>query len=59
MCLVVVEFYVPQTAKIIRSRDLGLKSHPKDYQMCYLFLKLLLNFFSGIRLAYVWVSALK
>ena len=23
-------FYVPPTAKVIRRRDLGLKSHPKD-----------------------------
>ena len=23
-------FYVPLTAKVIRRRDLGLKSHPKD-----------------------------
>ena len=27
---VVVVFYVPPTAKVIRRRDLGLKSHPKD-----------------------------
>ena len=25
-------FYVPQTAKVIRSRGLGLKSHPKDWR---------------------------
>ena len=31
--VVVLGFYVPPIAKIIRSRDLGLKSHPKDYQM--------------------------
>ena len=24
-------FYVSPTAKVIRRRDLGLKSHPKDY----------------------------
>ena len=23
-------FYVPPTAKVIRKRDIGLKSHPKD-----------------------------
>ena len=25
-------FYVPPTAKVIRRRDLGLKSHPKDWR---------------------------
>ena len=28
----VLGFYVPPTAKVIRRRDLGLKSHPKDLQ---------------------------
>ena len=28
--VVVLGFYVPPTAKVIRRRDLGLKSHPKD-----------------------------
>ena len=28
--VVVLWFYVPPTAKVIRRRDLGLKSHPKD-----------------------------
>ena len=28
--VVVLRFYVPSTAKVIRRRDLGLKSHPKD-----------------------------
>ena len=28
--VVVLGFYVPPTAKAIRRRDLGLKSHPKD-----------------------------
>ena len=32
MVVVVVSvFYVPPTAKVIRRRDLGLKSHPKDW----------------------------
>ena len=29
---VVLGFYVPTTAKVIRRRDLGLKSHPKDWR---------------------------
>ena len=28
--VVVLGFNVPSTAKVIRRRDLGLKSHPKD-----------------------------
>ena len=28
--VVVLGFYVPPTDKVIRRRDLGLKSHPKD-----------------------------
>ena len=28
--VVVLWFYVPPTAKVIRRQDLGLKSHPKD-----------------------------
>ena len=28
----VLGFYVPPTAKVIRRRDLGLKSHPKDWR---------------------------
>ena len=28
--VVVLGFYNPPTAKVIRRRDLGLKSHPKD-----------------------------
>ena len=28
--VVVLRFYVPPTAKVIRRRDLGFKSHPKD-----------------------------
>ena len=28
--VVVLGFYVSPTAKVIRRRDLGLKSHPKD-----------------------------
>ena len=28
--VVVLRFYVPPTAKVIRRRDIGLKSHPKD-----------------------------
>ena len=31
LCYVVLRFYVPPTAKVIRRRDLGLKSHPKDW----------------------------
>ena len=27
-----LEFYVPPTAKVIQRRDLGLKSHPKDWR---------------------------
>ena len=30
--VVVVGFYVLLTAKVIRRRDLGLKSHPKDWR---------------------------
>ena len=30
--VVVLGFYVPPTAKVIRSGDLGLKSHPKDWR---------------------------
>ena len=30
--VVVLGFYVPPTAKVIRRRDLGLKSHPKDWR---------------------------
>ena len=30
--VVVLEFYVPPTSKVIRRRDLGLKSHPKDWR---------------------------
>ena len=33
VCFVVVlGFYVPPTAKVIWRRDLGLKSHPKDWR---------------------------
>ena len=33
LCLLCKEgFYVPPTAKVIRRRDLGLKSHPKDWR---------------------------
>ena len=32
MVLVVLGFYVPPTAKVIQRRDLGLKSHPKDWR---------------------------
>ena len=28
----VLGFYVSPTAKVIRRRDLGLKSHPKDWR---------------------------
>ena len=27
-----LRFYVPPTAKVIRRRDIGLKSHPKDWR---------------------------
>ena len=30
--IVVLGFYVPPTAKVIRRRDLGLKSHSKDWR---------------------------
>ena len=30
LSIVVLGFYVPPTAKVIRRRDLDLKSHPKD-----------------------------
>ena len=30
--VVVLGFYVPPTSKVIRRRDLGLKSHPKDWR---------------------------
>ena len=30
--VVVLWFYVPPTAKVIQRRDLGLKSHPKDWR---------------------------
>ena len=30
--VVVLGFYVQPTAKVIRRRDLGLKSHPKDWR---------------------------
>ena len=30
--VVVLRFYVPPTAKVIRRRDIGLKSHPKDWR---------------------------
>ena len=30
--VVVLGFNVPPTAKVIRRRDLGLKSHPKDWR---------------------------
>ena len=30
--VVVLGFYVPPTAKVIRRWDLGLKSHPKDWR---------------------------
>ena len=30
--VVALGFYVSLTAKVIRRRDLGLKSHPKDYE---------------------------
>ena len=29
--VVVLGFYIPPTAKVIRRQDLGLKSHPKDF----------------------------
>ena len=29
-CNVMLGFYVPPTTKVMRRRDLGLKSHPKD-----------------------------
>ena len=32
MVVVVLGFYVPPTAKVIRRRDLGFKSHPKDWR---------------------------
>ena len=31
--VVVLGFYVPPTAEVIRRRDLGLKSHPKDWRI--------------------------
>ena len=31
--VVLLVFYVPPTAKVIWRRDLGLKSHPKDWRM--------------------------
>ena len=31
--VVVLGFYVSPTAKVIRRRDLGLKSHPKDWRI--------------------------
>ena len=31
-CCVVLGFYVPSIAKVIRRRDLGLKSHSKDWK---------------------------
>ena len=31
LLFVVLVFYVPPTAKVIWRRDLGLKSHPKDF----------------------------
>ena len=30
--VVVLGFYVPPTAKVVRRRDLGLKSHRKDWR---------------------------
>ena len=30
--VVVLGFYVPPTAKVIRRRDFSLKSHPKDWR---------------------------
>ena len=30
--VVVLGFYIPPTAKVIRRRDLGLKSYPKDWR---------------------------
>ena len=30
--VVVLGFYISPTAKVIRRRDLGLKSHPKDWR---------------------------
>ena len=30
--IVVLGFYIPQTAKYIQRQDLGLKSHPKDWR---------------------------
>ena len=30
--VVVLGFYIPPTAKVIRRQDLGLKSHPKDWR---------------------------
>ena len=30
--VVALGFYVPPTAKVIRRRNLGLKSHPKDWR---------------------------
>ena len=33
MVVVVLGFYVSPTAKVIRRRDLGLKSHPKDCKL--------------------------
>ena len=35
--VVVLGFYVSPTAKVIRRRDLGLKSHPKDWRSPGLF----------------------
>ena len=32
VAVVVLGFYVPPTAKVIRRRDLGLKSHPNDWR---------------------------
>ena len=31
--VVVLGFYISSTAKVIRRRDLGLKSHPKDCEV--------------------------
>ena len=31
VAVVVLGFYVPPTTKVIQRRDLGLKSHPKDF----------------------------
>ena len=55
--VVVLGFYVPPTAKVIRRRDLGLKSHPKDWRSPYVTIEIGLNTSLFMLVTYIQTQA--